>query len=284
MPKKEKLQVIPKVSLAPMAGASDHAMRVICRAHGADFCTTEMISAKAWCLGDKKTKLLAAVYEDDTPIAVQLFGREPELLARAASYAAEFDIKPSAIDINMGCPASKIFKNGEGSALMTEPDLVRSIVSAVVDALDGNIPVSVKIRAGVERSSTGKNACEVAKICEDAGCSLITVHGRTKEAMYSPPADLDIIKGVKSAVSIPVIGNGDIKSGDDALHMMEYTGCDGVAVGRAALGNPWIFDEIKCAIEGRSFSPPSINERIECALLHTEKLVAEKGERVGTFK
>ncbi|MCD8056770.1 MAG: tRNA dihydrouridine synthase DusB [Clostridiales bacterium] len=275
----------PTISLAPMAGASDHAMRVICKNHGADFCTTEMISAKAWCLGDKKTRALAMIGADEAPTAIQLFGRDPETIAKAAGYAAESVVPPAAIDINMGCPAPKIVKNGEGSALMREPMLAAEIVRAAVRALSGtNIPVTVKMRSGFENSPSGKNARELALLCEDAGCSLITVHGRTREAMYSPPVDLDIIKEVKSAVSIPVIGNGDVKSGTDALKMLEYTGCDGIAVGRAALGNPWIFEEIKCTLSGKKFIPPTKSERISCAISHTDALVAEKGERVGTFE
>ena len=239
------------IMLAPMAGFTDFSFRKICREHGAEYTVSEMVSAKALCYeqtakkGECKTAPLAAVKREEEPMAIQLFGSEPQFVAEAARMIEEreyrgcvSDISPTAIDINMGCPMHKIVGNGEGSALMKNPRLASEIVSATVKALK-NTPVTVKIRAGWDESS--KNAPEMARMLEDAGASLICVHARTKEDMYSPGIDMSIIEKVKRAVSIPVIGNGDICSAPDAVNMMRATGCDGVMVGRGALGNPWIF-------------------------------------------
>ncbi len=279
--------IIPRgVMLAPMAGASDLAMRTVCREHGAGFAVTEMISAKAMAHGDRKTARLAAVTRADTPISVQLFGHDPDEMARAAymvatlSYAhCTSDTVPAAIDINMGCPAPKIVKNGDGSALMKDPRLAGRIVAACVRALDGTgIPVTVKLRAGWNGSI---NAPLIAKIAEDAGAALVVVHGRTREQMYAPPVDHGVIARVKRAVKIPVIGNGDIYSAADAERMREATGCDGVAIGRGALGNPWIFEELAALSEGAPFTPPTVKERCLCAVRHASLIVADKGEAVG---
>ena len=275
--------------LAPMAGAADLAMRTVCRDHGAGYAVTEMVSAKAMSYGDRKTAHLAAVRDGDTPLAVQIFGHDPETMASAsyriatASYAhCESSNLPAAIDINMGCPAPKIVKNGDGSALMRSPELAGSIVAACVRALEGTgIPVTVKIRAGW---GDNVNAVEIAKIAEDAGASLIVVHGRTREQMYSPPVNLSVIADVKRAVTIPVIGNGDIYTAGDAHRMMTETGCDGVAVGRGALGNPWIFEELAAMASGEAFTPPTPRERVDEAIRHAELLLADKGERIGTFE
>lgn len=277
------------IMLAPMAGAADLAMRTICRDHGAGYAVTEMVSAKAMSYGDKKTARLAAVRDGDTPLAVQIFGHEPETMASAAyriataSYAhCECSNLPAAIDINMGCPAPKIVKNGDGSALMRSPALAGSVIAACVRALEGTgIPVTVKIRAGW---NDNVNAVEIAKLAEDAGASLVVVHGRTREQMYAPPVDLSVIADVKRSVKIPVIGNGDIYTAADAHRMMTETGCDGVAIGRGALGNPWIFEELTAMASGADFAPPSPRERVAEAIRHSELLLADKGDRIGTFE
>lgn len=280
------------IMLAPMAGATDHAMRVMCRKYGADFAVTEMVSAKAMMFRDKKTVKLARIDSEDTPLAVQIFGSDPDIMAASARELAtasypgcETSELPAAIDINMGCPVQKIVKNGEGSALMKSPELASKIVRACVKALEGTgIPLTVKIRAGWESAPTGKNAAELAKMLEDAGAALICIHGRTREQFYAPSVDLDIIRSVKKAVSIPVIGNGDINSADDAERMMSYTGCDGVAIGRGALGNPFIFGELKAKFCGEEFTPPTVKERLDAAVEHTEILVGDKGDRIGPLE
>ena len=281
--------------LAPMAGFTDYSFRKICRESGAEYSVSEMVSAKALCyeqlskkndLSSSKTAPLAAVMQEENPMAIQLFGSEPEFVAQAAAMIESRDYKscvseasPVAIDINMGCPMHKIIGNGEGSALMRNPSLAASIVSETVKALK-NTPVTVKIRAGWD--DTSKNAVEVAKRVEDAGASMICVHARTREQMYNPGIDISIIKDVKNAVSIPVIGNGDINSAADAVNMINETGCDGIMIGRGALGNPWIFSEIAACIEGREFVSPSLRERLETCLRHVALIRDNKGEYTGS--
>ncbi len=280
------------LALAPLAGVSDRAFRRVCRACGADFTVSEMVSAKALCYEQKKkdTKTrsvsgqLASVMADELPMAVQIFGSEPAFMAEAARMleANEYvgcmsDVPPSAIDINMGCPVKKVTGNGEGSALLKNPTLVGEIVSAVVRAV--SLPVTVKIRAGWD--STCINAPEIARIIEAAGASMITVHARTREQMYEPGVDRSVITAVKNAVSIPVLGNGDIYTAADALSMMEETGCDGVMIARGAMGNPWVFSEICAALDGRDYTPPPMAERFEVALAQVREMIEEKGERVG---
>lgn len=266
--------------LAPMAGFSDRAMRLVASEHGAEWSVTEMVSAKATVYGDKKTSLLARIRPDEGKVALQIFGKEPEVMARAAEIlsrpAFEGGVAPIAIDINMGCPVNKIFSNGEGSALMRDPELIGRIVAAVKGATE--LPVTVKIRAGVDREHV--NAVECALAAEDAGAALICVHGRTRSEMYSGAVDREIIKNVKNSVHIPVIANGDITSGADALEMLRYTGADGVAVGRGAVGNPFIFDEIRAAISGEGYSEPTLKERVECALRQLREASLDKGERI----
>lgn len=265
-----------KAVLAPMAGVTDRAFRELCMGYGAAYCTSEMVSAKALVLSDRKTEALLAVSESERPMALQLFGYEPDVMAEAARIAAAH--APAAIDINMGCPAPKIAGNRSGSALMKDPALCGKIVEAVAAAVD--LPVTVKIRKGWD--AAGVNAVEVAKICEAAGASMIAVHGRTREQMYAPPADWAIIAAVKNAVSVPVVGNGDIYSAKDAMQMMEQTGCDLVMVGRGALGNPWIFREINSQYDlERPLSPPGIYEKMLVMNRHIEKLCQYKGENVG---
>ena len=280
------------LALAPLAGVSDRAFRRVCRACGADFTVSEMVSAKALCYEQRKKTVversvsgqLASVMREELPMAVQIFGSEPDFMAEAARMieANEYigcmsEVPPSAIDINMGCPVKKVTGNGEGSALLKNPQLIGEIVAAVVKAV--SIPVTVKIRAGWD--STSINAPEVAKIIEAAGASMITVHARTREQMYEPGVDRSVITAVKRAVSIPVLGNGDIYTAADALSMMEETGCDGVMIARGAMGNPWVFSEICAALDGNSYTPPPMAERFEVALAQVKEMIAEKGERIG---
>ena len=270
-----------KIFLAPMAGITDYATRTLSRRFGADMCISEMISAKAVHFKDEKTAELAKIRNSDTPIGIQIFGHEPEIMAECtalitnSTYAyAKTDTSPDFIDINMGCPVKKIVNNGEGSALMKSPELCGKIVRACVD--NTTLPVTVKIRAGWDKSSI--NATEVAKIVEANGASAITIHGRTKEQMYEPYADLEIIKAVKNAVKIPVIGNGDIIDGPSAKKMLEQTGVDSIMVGRGALGNPFIFNEIKSCLSGKSYTPPSVCEKLAIAREHVMLMVQDKGQ------
>jgi len=279
--------------LAPMAGVSDRAFRRICRAHGAEYTVSEMVSAKALCYEQRGKRhadsptvsgALAEVREDELPMAVQLFGREPEIMAEAARRIAEGDYRgcvstarPTAIDINMGCPVRKVVSNGEGSALMREPRLAADIVRAVAGAV--HIAVTVKIRAGWDAQSI--NAPELAERLEDAGASLVAVHARTREQQYTPGISLSVIEQVKRAVSIPVVGNGDIYTAKDARRMREQTGCDGVMVARGALGNPWLFEEITADLEGREYGEIPLSVRLDEAHRHMLAMLAEKGERVG---
>ena len=276
--------------LAPLAGVSDRAFRDICRRHGAEYTVSEMVSAKALCyeqatkkLEKIKTAPLASVYKYEMPMAIQLFGSEPEFMARAAKLIEDMsymgcssDTKPAAIDINMGCPVHKVVGNGEGSALMKNPKLAGEIVRAVVDAV--KLPVTVKIRAGWDASSI--NAPEMAKVLEASGASLIAVHGRTRAQMYAPSSDNRVIAAVKKSVSVPVVGNGDIYSADDAIRMINETECDGVMIARGALGNPWIFEETIAKLEGRDYTPPSVEERLTEALSQIEQMIEEKGEYI----
>ena len=254
------------IFLAPMAGVSDKSFRALCRRFGAEYTVSEMVSAKALCYeqmskkssADTPTAALCEVRCEDGPMAIQLFGSEPDFIAEAARLieTREYkncisDISPAAIDINMGCPVRKITSNGEGSALMKDPALAARIVEATVKAT--SLPVTVKIRAGWDSESI--NAPEMAKMLESAGASAICVHARTKEQLYFPGIDLSVIACVKEAVKIPVIGNGDIYCAADARKMINETGCDGVMIGRGAQGNPWIFSEIVDELEGREYTP-----------------------------
>ena len=277
--------------LAPMAGVTDRTFRNICKTFGAEYTVSEMVCAKSLCYEQKAKKKefsatadLATVLSGDGPMAIQIFGSEPDFMAEAAVMLVEGSYKncistekPTAIDINMGCPVRKITANGEGSALMRDSALAGKIVRAVVDAID--IPVTAKIRAGWDESS--KNAPELARILEANGASAICVHARTKEQLYRPGIDIGIIKQVKASVSIPVIGNGDIYNAADAINMYEATGCDAIMVGRGAMGNPWIFKEIACALCGKEYIAPTEKERISLALRQLCLMVEAKGERIG---
>lgn len=262
--------------LAPMAGVADRAMRELCLSYGAAGVVGEMVSAKGFSMGDKKSAELLTLTENEHPAAIQLFGDNPEILAKAAKMAMSYE--PDWLDINMGCPAPKIAGNGGGSALLKTPQLAEDIARAVVNAVD--IPVTAKIRTGWDQSSI--NCVEMAKRLEDAGVSAITVHGRTKEQMYAPPVNYDAIRMVKEAVSIPVIGNGDIVDGPSASAMLERTGCDAVMVGRGAQGRPWVFHQINAYMsETRVLPEPPVSERMRVMIKHVEKICEYKGDYVG---
>ena len=261
--------------LAPMAGVCDLPFRLLCKEKGAAMVCTEMVSAKAIYYNNRNTEELLTIGEGEGPVSLQLFGSEPELMADMAKRIEErpFEI----LDINMGCPVPKVVNNGEGSALMKNPVLAGQIIEAMAKAVTK--PVTVKIRAGFDPEHI--NAVEMAKIAEQSGASAITVHGRTREQYYSGKANRDVIKAVKETVSIPVIGNGDIDCYESAKHMMEYTGCDAVAIGRGAQGNPWIFEELIAGFNGEEYELPSAEEVKEMIMRHARMLIDYKGEYIG---
>ena len=268
------------IFLAPMAGVTDLPFRVLCKEKGASLVYTEMVSAKAMHYKDKKTFEIARTHPDEMPIGVQIFGHEPDIMAEAAAWLSN-QPNIALIDINMGCPAPKIVKNGEGAALMRKPDLVRHIVRETVRA--SQKPVTVKIRKGWDESSA--NAAQIASICEEEGAALVTVHGRTRDQQYSGTVDLDCIRKVKQALTIPVTGNGDIRSPEDALRMFEETGCDAVMVGRGAQGNPWIFENIVSYINNHTYNRNVSNqERLKTILKHYELMEKYKGERAAMLE
>lgn len=270
------LEIKEKAALAPLAGVADRAFRELCRGYGAAYTVCEMASAKGISLGDKKSAELLSITPTERPAGSQIFGNSPETMAIAAEKALEYS--PEFIDINMGCPAPKVASSGGGALLMKNPVLAAEIVKAVVNA--STVPVTVKMRSGWDFDNI--NAVELAKRCEDAGASAITVHGRTKVQMYAPPVNTDIIRDVKKAVSIPVIGNGDVVDGLSAAKMMEETGCDMVMVGRGALGRPWVFSQINAYLNHEAILPePPVAERMRVMLKHIEALCEYKGERVG---
>ena len=268
------------IILAPMAGVTDLPFRLLCKEQGASLVYTEMVSAKAMHYNDAETLKLTETHPDERPVGVQIFGSEPEIMAEAAErLSAREDI--ALIDINMGCPAPKIIKNGEGSTLMKKPELVRQIVREVVKA--SSKPVTVKIRKGWDENRI--NAVAIAVICEEEGAKAVTVHGRTREQYYSGKVDLNIIKEVKKALTIPVIGNGDIKVPEDAKKMLDISGCNAIMVARGAQGNPWIFKNIGDYLENGVYNYKPDNKSIlETILRHYSLMEKTKGERTAVLE
>ncbi|MCR5718456.1 MAG: tRNA dihydrouridine synthase DusB [Oscillospiraceae bacterium] len=254
-------------ALAPMAGVADTAYRQLCREMGAVMCVSEMISAKGLCYQSKGSAELCRITEQERPMGLQLFGSEPEFLARAAELLMPY--KPDWIDLNMGCPVHKVVQTGAGSALMRTPELAAECVQAVVQHCD--VPVTVKMRIGFDAEHI--NAVSFAKCMESAGAAALTVHGRTKSMLYSGKADWEIIRQVREAVQIPVIGNGDVSGAESCRAMYAQTGVALVAIGRASYGNPWVFREIACAAEGLPYTPPTPQERMETMLRHIRMIL-----------
>lgn len=272
----KNLKLKKTACLAPMAGVADRAFREICVKYGACYTVGEMASSKGMLYSDKKTAELLEVHEAERPMAVQLFGDEPDTMAIATEKAMKYS--PDAIDINMGCPAPKIANNGSGSALMKNPELAGKIVKAIRNVTD--LPVTVKFRKGWDDDSV--NAVEFAKILEENGADALAVHGRTRAQMYMPPVDLDIIKAVKDSVKIPVIGNGDVVDAVSAKNMYDTTGCDLIMVGRGALGSPWIFKQIEEYLTtGKVITNPTLEEKMDIMLEHISLAIKYKGEKIG---
>ena len=264
------------VILAPMAGVTDLPFRLLCKEQGAGLLCMEMVSAKAVSFHNKNTEALLTIDPKEHPVSLQLFGADPDIISQVAAYIEErpFDI----LDINMGCPVPKVAGNGEGSALMKNPKLVEEIVTKTVKAIKK--PVTVKIRKGFDEKNV--NAVEIAKIAEASGAAAVAVHGRTREQYYSGTADWEIIRQVKEAVSIPVIGNGDVDSPESAKAMLEETGCDGIMVGRASRGNPWIFSRINTYLQtGVDPGKPSLEEVKKMMLRHAKMQLEYKGDYTG---
>lgn len=267
------VEITNPVMLAPMAGVTDLPYRLLCKEQGCGYMVTEMVSAKAVLYNNKNTELLMLTKEEEAPVALQLFGSDPEIMADIADRLSDRGF--AGFDINMGCPVPKVVNNHEGSALMKDPILAGKIVETMVKRV--KLPVTVKFRKGFDENSV--NAVEFAHIMEESGASAITVHGRTREQFYSGKADWDIIGQVVRRVNIPVFGNGDIFSGEDAKRMLQETGCQGIAVGRGAKGNPWIFREINAVMEGREIPPPpTVKERKDMIVRHARLMVEYKPE------
>ena len=267
------VEIANPVMLAPMAGVTDLPYRLLCKEQGCGYMVTEMVSAKAVLYNNKNTDLLMLTKEEEAPVALQLFGSDPEIMADIADRLLDRGF--AGFDINMGCPVPKVVNNHEGSALMKEPLLAGKIVEAMAKRV--KCPVTVKFRKGFDENNV--NAVEFAHIMEESGAAAVTVHGRTREQFYSGKADWDIIRQVVDRVKIPVFGNGDIFSGEDAKNMLEQTGCQGIAVGRGAKGNPWIFREINAVMEGKEIPPPpTVKERKEMIVRHAKLMVKYKPE------
>lgn len=265
---------IPRIAaLAPMAGVADRAYRLMCKKYGAAYVVSEMVSAKGICYSDRKTAELCTVTDEERPMAVQLFGSEPDFMAKAVKIVLEYN--PDIIDINMGCPVPKVVGTGAGSALMKDIKLAADITEAAVKAA-GETPVTVKIRSGWNAESI--NAPEMAKALEAAGASAVAVHGRTRDMFYSGESDSSVIKAVKEAVSIPVIGNGDITDADSCVKMYSETGCDLVMIGRGSYGNPFIFREIEAKLRGEAYEPPALETKMQVMLEHI-RLILELSEK-----
>lgn len=265
------------IFLAPMAGVTDRAYRIICKEMGAGLVFTEMVSSKGLYYEDEKTKELTSIAEKERPVAIQIFGSDPSIMSEVVKKYINPRDDIDILDINMGCPAPKIVKNGDGAALLKNPSLIKKILKEVVKA--STKPVTIKIRTGWDINNI--NGMEIAKIAEEEGVSAITVHGRTRDMFYSGKANWEYIGKIKNSVNIPVIGNGDIFEPIDAINMMEYTGCDGVAIGRGAMGNPWIFKRINLLIEGKDDVKPSNIDRINMAIKHLNMVCDIKGEKTG---
>ena len=269
------VQLDNEVFLSPMAGVTDLPFRTICKEKGCGMLYTEMINAKALCYDDENTKKMLNLEDDGHPVAVQIFGSDPEYMGKAASIMNQYtnDI----LDINMGCPAPKVIKNGDGSALMRNPKLAAEVLTAV--AKNSKKPVTLKIRKGWDDNSV--NALEIAKIAEECGISALAIHGRTREQFYSGKADWDIIAEIKQSINIPVIGNGDVFDVQDAVNMLEKTKCDAIMIGRGSQGNPWIFNRINHYMKtGEVLPEPTLEEKISTAIKHMNLAVAEHGEYV----
>jgi len=267
-----------ELHLAPMAGVADRAMRQLCMEYGAQACCSEMVSAMGIFCGDRKSEQLMQITPPEQPCGIQLFGKEPHTFPKAVEAAMRHN--PAFIDINMGCPATKVAGGGSGAALMKQPQLAREIITAVVKTVDAAVPVSAKMRTGWDEHSL--NCVELAKIAEDAGVAWLTVHGRTRKQMYAPPVDRHSIRAVKQAVGIPVIANGDVACGPSARAMLDETGADAVMVGRAAMGAPWVFAHIAAYLHNGTILPdPTAEQRMQIMLRHVRLLCDHKGERHG---
>lgn len=269
------LELKNKVFLSPMAGVTDLPFRLICKEQGCGLLYTEMINGKALCYDDENTKKMLKIEEEEHPVAVQIFGSGPEFMGRATEIMNDYSNE--ILDINMGCPAPKVVKNGDGSALMKNPKLAEEVLRAVVK--NSKKPVTLKIRKGWDDNSV--NAVEIAKIAEDCGISALAIHGRTREQFYTGKADWDIIAEIKKNLSIPVIGNGDVFTIEDSINMLDKTGCDAIMIGRGAQGNPWIFKRINHYMNtGEILPEPTLNEKISTAIKHLKLAVEEHGEYV----